>query len=70
MLECKINSNKKECSCTYEACSKKGICCECIKYHFENEQFPGCFFPKDIEKTYDRSINKFIQVYQKRGRWW
>jgi len=29
---------------------------------------PACLFPPDIEKTYDRSIEKFIEVWQERGR--
>ena len=70
MLECKVKQNKARCNCTYEPCSKKGICCECIQYHWKSGQFPACFFPDDIEKTYDRSIEKFIKIYQQRGRWW
>jgi hypothetical protein len=29
---------------------------------------PACFFPADVERTYDRSIERFIEVYRKRGR--
>jgi len=25
---------------------------------------PACFFPPDVEKTYDRSIEKFIEGWQ------
>jgi hypothetical protein len=32
-------------------------------------ELPACFFPDDAERTYDRSIEKFIDIYQKRGRW-
>jgi len=70
MPECKVKQNKEKCSCSYEPCSRKGICCECIEYHLSNGQFPACFFPDDIEKTYDRSIERFIKTYSKRGRWW
>jgi len=28
-------------------------------------ELPACFFPDDIEKTYDRSVEKFIKTYQK-----
>jgi len=28
---------------------------------------PACFFPPDVEKTYDRSIEKFIEVWKERG---
>jgi hypothetical protein len=33
-------------------------------------ELPACFFPDDVERTYDRSVEKFIKTYQKRGRWW
>lgn len=69
MVECKKEENEKNCNCTYP-CSRKGMCCDCLSYHWNMEQLPACFFPKDIEKTYDRSIKNFIDVYQKRGRWW
>ena len=69
MPECKVEDNKRRCNCTYP-CSKKGVCCECIQYHWDMDELPACFFPDDIEKTYDRSIERFIAVYQERGRWW
>ena len=70
MKECNVEKNKAGCNCTYEPCSRKGICCECIKYHWQMEELPACFFPDDVEKTYDRSIERFIKTYQERGRWW
>ncbi|MBI5884160.1 MAG: hypothetical protein HZB91_13780 [Elusimicrobia bacterium] len=70
MKECSAQKNKSRCACTYDPCSRKGICCDCLDYHFKNGQLPGCLFPKDVEKTYDRSIEKFIETYQKRGKWW
>ena len=70
MRECSIKQNKKRCNCSYEPCSRKGICCECISYHWGMGELPACFFPDDIERTYDRSVEKFIKTYQERGRWW
>ena len=70
MVECKVSQNKTRCNCSYESCAKKGICCECIRSHWTSGQFPACFFPSDVEKTYDRSIERFIITYQERGRWW
>ncbi len=55
--------NLSYCNCTY-SCAKKGICCECIKYHREMNQLPACYFPNDAEKTYDRSIEYFIKLYE------
>ncbi len=49
-----ISDNK--CSCTYD-CPRHGKCCECVEYHRDHEGgIPGCFFSKEIEATYDRSI--------------
>jgi len=49
------------CNCTYEPCSKKGICCECIRYHREMGELPACYFTPEQEKTYDRSIGYFVR---------
>ena len=70
MQECEVKENTERCSCTYVPCDKKGFCCKCVLYHQRNGELPGCFFPDDIERTYNRSIEKFIEIYQKRGRWW
>ena len=61
--------NKKKnisfCTCSYSGCSRKGFCCECVQYHLANNEIPGCFFPAEAERTYDRSREKFISVYKK-----
>ncbi|MFC1646521.1 DUF6485 family protein [Candidatus Omnitrophota bacterium] len=57
--------NLKNCNCSYEPCSRKGICCECIAYHLKNDQLPACYFSKDAEKTYDRSISNFIRTHNR-----
>ena len=64
MKECKVEKNKADCNCTYEPCSRKGICCECIAYHRRLGELPACYFPEDVERTYDRSIEKFIETYK------
>jgi hypothetical protein len=64
MKECKVEKNKADCNCTYEPCSRKGICCECIAYHRRSGELPACYFPKDVERTYDRSIERFIEAYR------
>ena len=64
MPECNISKNKKMCNCTYEPCSRKGLCCECIQYHLQNGQLPACYFPANVEKGYDRSIENFIRTYR------
>lgn len=65
MKECNVQKNKKDCTCTYEPCSRKGICCECIQYHWKMNQLPGCLFPPNVERTYDRSVEKFIQIHSR-----
>ncbi|HBI80583.1 MAG TPA: hypothetical protein DDY04_01200 [Bacteroidales bacterium] len=65
-MECKKDTNSKCCNCTYP-CSKHGVCCDCIAYHRKNEELPACYFPADIESGYDRSIENFLRVVQKRG---
>ena len=67
MIECKKDENTYRCNCTY-SCEKKGMCCECLSYHLKREEAPACFFPKDIEKTYNRSIENFIKVFKERGK--
>jgi len=43
---------------------KKGICCECLRYHLKMRQLPGCCFPPEYEKTYDRSFEFFAKLVQ------
>lgn len=59
-MECEIKKNLENCTCSYEPCSRKGKCCECIAYHRRHNELPGCFFPPAVERSYDRSYQKFI----------
>ena len=52
--------NLEMCNCTYAGCDKHGVCCECLHYHRKMGQLPACFFSAEAEKSYDRSIGKFI----------
>jgi hypothetical protein len=65
-MECKKEKNLDQCRCTYEPCSRKGVCCDCIAYHLPKRQLPGCFFPEDAEKTYNRSFEHFAQLVANR----
>ncbi|MCX6012232.1 MAG: DUF6485 family protein [Chloroflexi bacterium] len=60
---CSLEANNKMCNCTYQPCSRKGKCCECLVYHWSNNELPACLFPDKVEKTFDRSLKKFIEVY-------
>lgn len=64
-MECNMSENKQNCNCTYEPCSRKGKCCECLRYHLASKELPACCFPADAEATYDRSFDKFIEVHSK-----
>jgi hypothetical protein len=68
MSECTISRNMKNCNCTYEPCSRKGKCCECLQYHLRMNEVPACFFPDNVERSYNRSVTNFISTYQKRGK--
>ncbi|MFH0796032.1 MAG: DUF6485 family protein [Candidatus Omnitrophota bacterium] len=61
--ECKITANKAKCTCTYEPCSRKGFCCECVVYHRSNGELPGCFFPPEWERKGERSIAAFLKAH-------
>ncbi|MBC7081460.1 MAG: hypothetical protein H5T44_04385 [Thermoplasmatales archaeon] len=63
-MECRKEKNLKDCPCSYEPCERKGICCECLRYHLRNKELPACFFPPEAERTYDRSFEKFIAVWK------
>ncbi|MEA3307750.1 MAG: DUF6485 family protein [Elusimicrobiota bacterium] len=66
-MECQKNENIKSCACTYEPCPRKGVCCDCINYHKTMGELPGCFFSKEAERSYDRTIEKFIS--SPKNRW-
>jgi len=63
-MECKKEQNLADCGCTYPDCSRKGLCCECISYHLASQQLPGCCFPPEAEKTYDRSFKAFAKAWK------
>jgi len=59
----KSEENLEFCNCSYEGCSKKGNCCQCIRYHLDRKELPACVFPDDVERTWDRSFKRFIDTY-------
>jgi hypothetical protein len=63
-MECKQEKNLKKCACTYDSCSRQGVCCECLAYHLKARELPGCCFPKNAEATYDRSFEHFVRLVQ------
>ncbi|MFW5959974.1 MAG: DUF6485 family protein [Chitinivibrionales bacterium] len=66
-MECRKEDNLKRCNCTYSPCPRKGVCCECITYHLNMRELPACVFPDDIERSYDRSFEKFAALVDSGG---
>lgn len=64
-MECKKEHNLMSCNCSYEPCSRKGNCCDCISYHLKSRELPACCFPNDVERTYNRSFEMFAQLVTK-----
>lgn len=55
-------SNERQCACTYPSCPRHGKCCQCVAYHRDKGELPGCFFTAEYESTYDRSAANFIKM--------
>ena len=66
-MECRKDKNQARCTCTYPGCNKHAICCECLAYHLASRELPGCCFPKDAEREYDRSFEAFARAWKLRG---
>jgi hypothetical protein len=63
-MECRKSENLARCTCTYSGCSRQSVCCECLAYHLGNRELPGCCFPKEAEKAYDRSFKAFAKAWK------
>lgn len=62
-MDCKKSENiNNNCNCSYQGCPRKGICCECIKYHLRSRQLPACCFDSESERTYNRSFEYFAEL--------
>ena len=61
-MECRKDQNMARCNCTYDPCPRKGTCCECLEYHLKNRELPGCCFPDDAERTYNRTFDYFARL--------
>jgi hypothetical protein len=64
MTECDLESRVDSCACTYSSCSRRGKCCECIEYHLNMNQLPGCVFAK-ISKAAEKSYNRDFEYFSK-----
>jgi hypothetical protein len=61
-MDCKQDTNLKRCNCTYNPCSRKGTCCDCLQYHLRMRELPACVFPAAAERTFDRSFDHFARL--------
>lgn len=50
----------QHCPCTYPGCSRHGDCAGCVAYHRVRNELPACYFDPAAEKTYNRSIEKYL----------
>jgi hypothetical protein len=66
-MECNKSANLTRCNCTYEPCPRKGRCCDCLAYHLAMDELPDCAFPAEVERTYDRSFARFVDIFKARG---
>ena len=64
-MNCKKDTTLRNCSCTYEPCPRKGVCCDCVAYHRDSGELPACYFTSEAERSYDRSIANFIATREK-----
>ncbi|MDZ7860336.1 MAG: DUF6485 family protein [Candidatus Krumholzibacteriota bacterium] len=63
-MDCeKFDENLENCNCSYQGCPRKGNCCQCLQHHLKKRELPGCVFPDEIERTWDRSFERFIEIY-------
>ena len=63
MRSCTFEANTASCNCTYP-CERKGICCECISYHRGAGELPACYFSTAAEKSYDRSVTRYLKDHR------
>jgi len=65
-MDCKQTRNRQACTCSYEPCSRKGACCDCLAYHLRMRELPACCFPDAAERTYDRSFEHFARLVKEK----
>ena len=61
-MDCKKAKNLENCNCSYSPCPRKGVCCDCIRYHLSMRQLPACAFSNEAEETFDRSFEHFADL--------
>ena len=41
-MDCKIEANKQTCTCGNAGCPRRGLCCECLRFHVARKSLPMC----------------------------
>lgn len=62
-MNCTQAKNAEACPCTYTTCEKRGACCQCVAFHRARNEMVACYFRPEVERTYDRSIEKFLSQF-------
>lgn len=60
-MDCQHKRNLEDCRCTYLSCSRRGNCCACVRNHRDKGELPACFFSREGEMTYDRSLEHLFR---------
>ncbi len=66
-MSCSENSANSRCTCSKSDCLTWSDCRLCVPKHRNRGEIPGCFFTPEGEKTYNRSIEFFIQDQQRKS---
>ena len=61
-MDCNKERNLSRCNCSYDPCKNKGICCDCLAKHLRSRELPGCVFPDDAERTWNRTFEHFAKL--------
>ena len=56
-MECKTDQNLKSCNCSYEPCSRKGNCCDCLTYHLRSRELMRIVFPMMQSELFTALLN-------------
>lgn len=60
------DKNLDGCNCTYPR-KRHGICCEHIEYHRKQGELPTCYFNKNDEATFNRSVEFYMKSSSHNG---
>ncbi len=60
-MACENQQGNKNCNCSYP-CEKHGLCCKCVEYHRKRGELPACYFSKEAERSYDRSVENYLRT--------